>query len=93
MTRNSGRPWRNCAKRSSSRCRSWSSGPAFSAPAHLFPTWGATFLVEVDKELVDKEQLGNWLDIAGRRIGIGDWRPGKSGGLYGRFETVDIKEI
>ena len=57
-----------------------------------FDEWGAIFTIEVDDELVDRTQLGTWLDIAGRRIGLGDWRPEKSG-LYGRFETVEIKEI
>ena len=57
-----------------------------------FDEWAVTFTVEVDPELVDKEQLASWLDIAGRRIGLGDWRPEKSG-HYGRFETVSIKAI
>ena len=57
-----------------------------------FDTWGVTFTVEVDDELVDKEQLASWLDIAGRRIGLGDWRPEKSG-HYGRFEALSIEAI
>ena len=51
-----------------------------------FDRWGVTFTVEVDDELVDREQLLAWLDIGGRRIGLGDWRPEKSG-HYGRFEV------
>ena len=51
-----------------------------------------TFTVEVDDELVDQDRLATWLDIGGRRIGLGDWRPEKSG-HYGRFETVAIKAI
>ena len=35
--------------------------------------------VEADDELVDQEQLVTWLDISGRRLGLGDWRPQKSG--------------
>ena len=57
-----------------------------------FDEWAVTFTAEVDPELVDKEQLASWLDIAGRRIGLGDWRPEKSG-HYGRFETVSIEAI
>ena len=58
--------------------------PMFDLP------WSAEFNIEYDTELVDKTQLENWLDIAGRRIGLGDWRPEKSG-LYGRFTaTVTI---
>lgn len=56
-----------------------------------FDDWSVTFRVDIDPELVDKDQLDLWLDIAGRRIGLGDWRPEKSG-TYGRFETVNIKE-
>lgn len=57
-----------------------------------FDEWGVTFTVEADPELVDLQQLASWLDIAGRRIGIGDWRPERSGD-YGRFETESIEEI
>ena len=57
-----------------------------------FDEWEATFRLETDEELVDQEQLARWLDIAGRRIGLGDWRPEKSG-TYGRFETIKIKPI
>ena len=51
-----------------------------------FDEWACTFMLDCDDELVDKEQLESWLDIAGRRIGLGDWRPEKSG-TYGRFEA------
>lgn len=57
-----------------------------------FDDWAITFTVEADDELVDKEQLAHWLDIGGRRIGLGDWRPEKSG-HYGRFETKAIKPL
>ena len=55
-----------------------------------FDDWGLKFTLECDDELIDREQLERWLDIAGRRIGLGDWRPEKSGD-YGRFEVVAIK--
>lgn len=57
-----------------------------------FDEWSVTFRVDIDSELVDADQLELWLDIAGRRIGLGDWRPEKSG-IYGRFETVSIEPI
>lgn len=56
-----------------------------------FDDWTVRFSVECDDELVDQEQLATWLDIAGRRIGLGDWRPEKSGD-YGRFEVVAVEE-
>lgn len=57
-----------------------------------FDEWSAVFRVDTDQELVDIAQLASWLDIAGRRIGLGDWRPEKSG-TFGRFETVSIERI
>ena len=50
--------------------------------------WSCTFEVDVDDELIDQSQLLEWLDIAGRQIGLGDWRPEKSG-MFGRFTVSD----
>ncbi len=58
----------------------------------MFEEWEARFRIEVDDELVDQEQLETWLDIGSRRIGLGDWRPEKSG-HYGRFEVLAVDEI
>ena len=63
------------------RARVLRTRPRFETP------WSAEFSVEYDPDLVDKTQLENWLDIAGRRIGLGDWRPEKSG-MYGRFTAI-----
>ena len=57
-----------------------------------FDDWAATFVVEADDELVDQEQLLTWLDIGGRRLGLGDWRPQKSG-QYGRFAVESIETL
>lgn len=54
--------------------------------------WSCVFTVEADPELVDERQLYTWLEIAGRRIGIGDWRPEKSGD-YGRFEVKSLEAL
>lgn len=58
-----------------------------------FTEWGAVFTLDTDPELVDLAKLERWVDIGGRRIGLGDWRPGKSGGEYGRFELVSLTEL
>ena len=58
----------------------------------LFEKWGLRFVLDCDDELVDMEMLENWLDIGGRRIGLGDWRPSRSG-QYGRFQTVSVEAI
>lgn len=57
-----------------------------------FEKWGVTFTVEVDDELVDREQLLTWLEIAGRRVGFGDWRPQKSG-HFGRFDVTAVEPL
>ena len=57
-----------------------------------FDDWAATIRVDVDPELVDREQLLTWLDIGGRRLGVGNWRPEKSG-VFGRFEVENIQMI
>ena len=49
--------------------------------------WACEFELDGDDELVSTEHLERWLDIAGRRIGLGDWRPEKSG-TFGRFRLV-----
>lgn len=52
--------------------------------------WSVDIALDCDDELVDREKLETWLDLAGRRIGLGDWRPSKSG-TYGRFTTAAIE--
>lgn len=49
-----------------------------------FDEWAVSFVLDCDDELIDMPRLEKWLDIAGRRIGLGDWRPACSGD-YGRF--------
>ena len=57
-----------------------------------FPEWEATFILDVDDELCDREQIETWLDIGGRRIGLGDWRPEKSG-QHGRFTVESVEAL
>ena len=52
--------------------------------------WSCLAVLEGDEELVSQDQLERWLDIGGRRIGLGDWRPEKSG-VYGRFTLTSIE--
>ena len=58
--------------------------------ARFDPPWSCAFTVDGDDELVDRDKLGRWLDIGGRRVGLGDWRPEKSG-EFGRFEVTSIE--
>ena len=57
-----------------------------------FDNWGVIFVVEADDEMVEEGQLRRWLEIGGRRIGLGDWRPERSGD-FGRFQVESIERI
>ena len=54
--------------------------------------WSIEAVIDADDELVDKQKLTAWLDVAGRRIGLCDWRPQKSG-TFGRFEPKSVKVL
>ena len=41
----------------------------------------------------NKTQLTAWLAVGGRRIGLGDWRAEKQGGVFGRFDVDDVIEL
>ena len=51
-----------------------------------------SFRYDVDPELVDAQQFTAWLEADGRRIGLGDWWPEKSG-FYGRFTVAEVIEL
>ena len=55
--------------------------------------WSVVGVADVDEELVDKEKLTAWLARGGRRIGLGDWRPEKQGGVFGRFDVEDVIKL
>jgi len=57
-----------------------------------FLTWSANIIIDADDDLVDEEHLANWFRIGGRRIGLGDWRPEKSGS-HGRFKVDYLQEL
>lgn len=53
-----------------------------------FNSWKATFELEFDEGLVKDEDLRKILELGGKTIGLGDWRP-----KYGRFEVREFKVI
>ena len=57
-----------------------------------FDEWSVKFVLDTDPEIVDETQIKTWLDIAGRRVGLGDWRPEKSG-HYGRYEMDGFETV
>lgn len=60
--------------------------------AKFDPPWSVIGVADVDPDLVDAKQLTAWLEAGGRRIGLGDWRPEKSG-FYGRFTVGKVTEL
>ena len=54
--------------------------------------WSVVGVADVDPELVDRDKLTAWLALGGRRVGLGDWRPEKSGGPFGRFNVEQVSE-
>ena len=55
--------------------------------------WWVVGVADVDEELVDLVQLTAWLALGGRRVGLGDWRPEKQGGIFGRFDVEEVIEL
>jgi len=50
----------------------------------IFEGWAATVVVEIDPDLVNREDAIHWMEIAGAQVGLMDWRP-----KCGRFEVVN----
>ena len=51
----------------------------------MFPVWELKFTVNYDTDVIDAEQVTQWLAFAGQKIGLSDWRP-----RFGRFEVLAI---
>lgn len=49
-----------------------------------FKTWDATLMIEYNKGSITKEMIINLINLAGFSVGVGEWRPEKSG-PFGRF--------
>lgn len=54
--------------------------------------WEVDFQLEYDSDEVPLEVLKEALDYAGKRVGVGDWRPQKKG-TFGRFIVTNFKNI
>lgn len=51
----------------------------------MFRDWQITFQVEYDEQVLDAADIDQFVETAGRLIGVGDWRP-----KYGRFQVVEV---
>lgn len=57
----------------------------------VFDDWAVSFTVEFDTSELDPEKYVEFVQKAGKMVGIGDWRPEKNGQM-GKF-TADITEL
>lgn len=48
----------------------------------IFKKWDCTFSMEIDEEICNADDVRLWLETAGKRAGLGDFRP-----QFGRFEV------
>ena len=53
-----------------------------------FKEWSCEFTLEVDENLCNLSEVRQWLEAAGNRVGLGDYRP-----MFGRFEVAEFKEV
>ena len=56
-----------------------------------FDAWGVTFTLEIDGSLFSASVVRELVDLAGMRIGLGDFRPARKG-PFGRFKVTSWKE-
>ena len=54
--------------------------------------WAAVLDIEFNTRVITKEQIINLFNVAGFGVGIGEWRPEKSGG-WGRFYVVTDAQL
>lgn len=52
-----------------------------------FDSWSTTFHLLIDTAQVGEDKIRELVDIAGRAIGLGDFRPARKG-VFGRFRVV-----
>lgn len=52
-----------------------------------FDRWAATLTICVDTEQIDEAKIRELFDIAGKRIGLGDFRPQRKG-IFGKFNVA-----
>ena len=53
-----------------------------------FKEWSCEFMLEADESLCNLDEVRQWLEAAGNRVGLGDYRP-----MFGRFEVVEFKKV
>lgn len=57
-----------------------------------FDSWTMTFHLLINEDQVPESKIRDLVDIAGRSIGLGDFRPARKG-TFGRFKVVAWKRV
>jgi len=57
----------------------------------MFKNWNIEFEIEIEDE-ISPEVVKEAFEIAGRYVGIGDWRPQKKG-KFGKFQVTSFQEV
>ncbi len=60
--------------------------------ARFIPPWSLEARVFAAPDLIAPERLREWLEFAGQHVGLGDWRPERSGS-HGRFHLDRLEPI
>ena len=50
-----------------------------------YTNWSANLIIEFNEGIISAEQIYQIVDAAGYGCGVGEWRPERGGGGYGRF--------
>ena len=53
-----------------------------------FKKWSCTFGLDIDEEICNPDDVPRWLEMGGKRSGLGDYRP-----MFGRFEVEEFAEV
>lgn len=66
--------------------RNPNTGDAICIIRPRFDNWAINFSMLIDTEQMEDSKIRDLVDIAGRRIGVGDFRPQRKG-IYGQFRV------
>jgi hypothetical protein len=58
----------------------------------MFDDWALEFIADVDTDLMNEKLFRAIVDNAGKRVGLGDFRPATKG-PYGRYVVTSWKKI
>lgn len=69
-----------------------STGGRVMAYRPRFEEWRVSFTIEYDQDLFSDKTLRELVDLAGKRIGLGDFRPSRKG-PFGRYSVTEWKPV